>query len=227
MNRSALTLGVALVAFLVGAGFVLRQRHGPLPPEARPLDSLRVRADGPQARVPRPSQAIPPTSPADELAKLPPIPEDHPRGENYVIISREWNRLWLMRDEQVLRAALCATGKGDTLTWEEGEKTWVFETPAGEFTVQHKTSNPRWVPPEWEYVERGEEPPDWLGRNRAASYDMLGDYAINFGGDYNIHGTIYEGLLGQSITHGCVRVGARDLACIYPRVQKGTRVFVY
>jgi L,D-transpeptidase ErfK/SrfK len=167
------------------------------------------------------------TEPAESLGRLPNLPENRPHNRAYIIISTHHNRLWLMHGEDIQRVAVCATGKGDTLHWEEGGKTWVFNTPTGEFAVQHKTTNPRWIPPEWHYVEQGEVPPDWLGRAKSADYDMLGDAAINFGNEYNIHGTLFEGLLGRSITHGCVRIGARDLAYIYPRVGRGTKVFIY
>ncbi len=174
---------------------------------------------------------LPPVASATEdpvdLSTPPQAPDDYPPGEHYIVISCDYNRIWLMRDGQVELAALCATGKGDTLVWEEGGKTWVFETPTGVFSVQYMTDRPRWVPPEWDYVERGEDPPDWLNRARSASYDMLGDYSINFGNDYNIHGTLFERLLGRSITHGCVRVGADDLAYIYRRAKKGTKIYIY
>jgi len=222
---------VALATFLVGAGFLMFITMGPSV-STRPLPESVVAvspsADAPDTGTVFTSDGLgPPTSPADELSALPPLPANHPRDEVYLIISRSYNRLWLMRGETILHVAVCATGKGDTLVWEKTGKKWVFETPQGEFSVQHKSSNPRWLPPEWDYVERDEEPPDWLTRARASRYDMLGDYAINFGGDYNIHGTLYEGLLGRSITHGCVRVGARDLAFIYPRVKVGTKIYIY
>ena len=170
---------------------------------------------------------VPSAEPAPDLSVPPEHPSEYRRDSYYVVISRRLNHLWLMRNGGVVLDAVCATGKGDTLVWEAGQKTWVFQTPTGRFHVRYKTDSPRWVPPEWDYVERGEEPPDWLGRARSASYDMLGDYCINIGGDLNIHGTLYENLLGRSITHGCIRVGARDLAQIYSRIRTGSEVFIY
>ena len=162
-----------------------------------------------------------------DLSHPPEAPSNYHRGAYYIVISRRLNHLWLMKDGQVELDAVCATGKGDTLVWERGGKTWVFETPTGEFTVQYKTDSPRWVPPEWDFVERNEEPPDWIARSRAASYEMLGDYSINIGGDLNIHGTLYENLLGRSITHGCIRVGAVNLGHIYNRIRTGSKVYIY
>ncbi len=56
---------------------------------------------------------------------------------------------------------------------------------------------------------------------------MMGAYAIGFGDGYFIHGTIYERLLGISVTHGCVRVGADDLKNIYDRVKIGTPIYIF
>ena len=180
-----------------------------------------------QARAVLDTTGVTVSEPTRDLSVPPEEPSEYRRDSHYIVISRELNHLWLMRNGSVVLDAVCATGKGDTLVWEAGGKTWVFRTPTGRFTVRYKTDSPRWVPPEWDYVERGEEPPDWLGRARSASYDMLGDYCINIGGDLNIHGTLYENLLGRSITHGCIRVGAQDLAQIYRRVRTGTEVFIY
>ncbi len=230
LKRAVAVLAMLIAAPFVGAGLSDFLSQGALH-DQRPLSFFDEPAPAAYTlREPDYSDlatASVPHEPAASLAGLPALPEQRPRDAHYIVISNEHNRLWLMRNDEIVRVAVCATGKGDTLHWEEGGKTWVFSTPTGTFTVQHKTTRPRWIPPEWHYVEQGEDPPDWLGRALEADYDMLGDAAINFGNDYNIHGTLFEGLLGRSITHGCVRIGARDLAYIYPRVGRGTKVFIY
>ncbi|MCX5914317.1 MAG: L,D-transpeptidase, partial [Deltaproteobacteria bacterium] len=55
---------------------------------------------------------------------------------------------------------------------------------------------------------------------------MLGDYALGFGDGYFIHGTLYTRLLGKNITHGCIRVGDRDLKTLYQSAPLGTKVFI-
>jgi lipoprotein-anchoring transpeptidase ErfK/SrfK len=42
-----------------------------------------------------------------------------------------------------------------------------------------------------------------------------------------IHGTLYERLLGRSVTHGCVRVGRDPLRTIVRQVKVGSQVFIY
>lgn len=239
LKKIALFLAMVAVAPFVGAGLFgfLSQgaQHAERPPSFFDTDDTSESVvDIASHREPSNTESIAddlaafgPHEPAFSLKSLPPRPASPPKSQPYIVISNEHNRLWLMQDDEVIRVAVCATGKGDTLVWEEKGKVWVFNTPTGEFTVQHKTRNPRWVPPEWHYVEQGETPPDWLGRAKEADYDMLGDAAINFGNDYNIHGTLFEGLLGNNITHGCVRVGARDLDFIYSRVNRGTKIYIY
>ena len=42
-----------------------------------------------------------------------------------------------------------------------------------------------------------------------------------------IHGTLYERLLGRSVTHGCIRVGFEDLKVLFDSVQVRTKVFIF
>jgi L,D-transpeptidase YbiS len=38
---------------------------------------------------------------------------------------------------------------------------------------------------------------------------------------------LYERALGLSITHGCVRLGDRDLETVYKTVRIGTQVYIF
>jgi L,D-transpeptidase YbiS len=42
-----------------------------------------------------------------------------------------------------------------------------------------------------------------------------------------IHGTLYERLLGRSVSHGCIRVGREDLRNIYSAAALGTPIFIF
>jgi L,D-transpeptidase YbiS len=42
-----------------------------------------------------------------------------------------------------------------------------------------------------------------------------------------IHGTLYERLLGRSVSHGCIRVGRDDLRKIYRAASVGTPIFIF
>jgi L,D-transpeptidase YbiS len=42
-----------------------------------------------------------------------------------------------------------------------------------------------------------------------------------------IHGTLYERLLGRSVTHGCIRLGKEDLRKVFGAVPIGTPIYIY
>jgi L,D-transpeptidase YbiS len=85
--------------------------------------------------------------------------------------------------------------------------------------------NPWWRKPDWAFIEEGEPLPK--DESERLDPEMLGEYAIGFGDGFYIHGTIYERLLGVSVTHGCVRLNTEDLRKLYRRTRIGTYIFVY
>ena len=121
--------------------------------------------------------------------------------------------------------AICSSGSGMVLRDEGTNRRWVFDTPRGCFTVQSKLRNPAWRKPDWAFVEDGLPVP----RNPAdrLEYGSLGEYALYLGDGYLIHGTLYERLLGRSVTHGCIRLGRDDLRTVYKLVPIGTPVFIF
>lgn len=60
-------------------------------------------------------------------------------------------------------------------------------------------------------------------RNRRLRGD-LGQYALDLGDGYMIHGTPYQASIGQATTHGCVRLRDRDIAWLFEHVPVGARV---
>jgi L,D-transpeptidase ErfK/SrfK len=147
-----------------------------------------------------------------------------PRGV-YIAVDTLANRLYLKRGDQVLREAVCSTGTGGVLADPASGRRWVFETPRGAHRVQSKVRNPVWNKPDWAFVEDGLPPP----RSAAERLDTysLGGYALYLGDGYLIHGTLYQRLLGRSVTHGCVRLGDDDLEAVYGAAPIGTRVYIY
>ena len=55
----------------------------------------------------------------------------------------------------------------------------------------------------------------------------LGDYALDTGDGYMLHGTRLEHTVGKSATHGCLRLKDDDIAWLYNNVPVGTRVYLY
>ncbi len=102
---------------------------------------------------------------------------------------------------------------------------WVFDTPRGQFTIQSKLVNPVWVKPDWAFLEEGQAVPvDPLERLEPGT---LGDYALGFGQGYFIHGTLYPRLLGQNVTHGCIRLNDEDLRAVFKLTDIGTPVLIF
>jgi hypothetical protein len=143
----------------------------------------------------------------------------------YIVIDRYANRLSLRTEDAVLQEMSCSVGSGGQLIDTASGRKWEFETPSGVFHVTSKLVDPWWRKPDWAFIEENETIP----KNERDRYDaeMMGEYALGFGNGYFIHGTIYERLLGVSVTHGCVRVGAEDLRKLYERVPVGTPIYIY
>lgn len=147
-----------------------------------------------------------------------------PRG-TYIVIDRTHNRLQLRRGDELLREAVCSAGSGMVLRDELHDREWTFDTPQGRFRVLRKIEDPVWKKPDWAFVEEGKPPPSDPGER--IEYGVLGEYALYIGDGYMLHGTLYERLLGRSVTHGCIRLGRDDLRAIYRSSPVGTPIFIY
>ncbi len=97
-----------------------------------------------------------------------------------------------------------------------GQDDW--QTPAGNFKVTHKLENPAWQHPiTHETIEPGPDNPlgtRWIG------FWSNGQAEIGF------HGTNQEELIGEAVSHGCVRMRNQDIEALYQRVEVGTSVQV-
>ncbi|NEO87588.1 MAG: L,D-transpeptidase [Spirulina sp. SIO3F2] len=93
-----------------------------------------------------------------------------------------------------------------------------WETPIGEFEVFQRVANPIWQHPfTEEIVPPGPENPlgaRWLG------FWTDGTNAIGF------HGTPHEELIGQAVSHGCVRMRNADIEVLFEQIEVGTPVIV-
>lgn len=148
-----------------------------------------------------------------------------PRGK-YIVIDSIHNRLYLRSGYRNILDAVCSAGSGAILVDTPGGRKWVFDTPRGEFRVLDKKVNPVWTKPDWAFIEEGEPIPHSISERR--EYGVLGEYALYFSHDgYLIHGTLYERLLGRSVTHGCIRLGREDLRILYHSAPLGTKVYIY
>ena len=154
----------------------------------------------------------------DKLDKLKPV-------KPYIVVNTTENRFSL-RDVSgdTIKTGVCSTGKNELLI--AGAKRIVFKTPKGMFTVKNKQQSRPWVKPDWAFIEEGLPVPSARSAERIDS-NPLGDYALEIGDGYLLHGTLYQRFLGLPVTHGCVRLGDKDLELIYNTLSKGSKVFIY
>lgn len=143
----------------------------------------------------------------------------------FIVIDSARNTLTLKTRKEVQLQAVVSCGSGSILEEPGGKRTWIFDTPRGEFQVKSKAVDPTWVKPDWAFIEEGKEIPK--KREERFEDGVLGDYALGFGDGYFIHGTLYSRLLGRSVTHGCVRVGDKDLKAVYQAASIGTKIYIY
>jgi lipoprotein-anchoring transpeptidase ErfK/SrfK len=101
-----------------------------------------------------------------------------------------------------------------------GMSSW--PTPSGTFQIVSKTKNPTWVNPgsSWAttmppYIPPG--PGNPLG-TRALATSASGVF---------IHGTYNSGSIGESVSHGCIRMLIADSEDIYERVPVGIPVLIF
>jgi len=97
-----------------------------------------------------------------------------------------------------------------------GQVGW--ETPTGTFQVWHRRRNPEWMHPiTGEVIQAGADNP-------------LGSRWIGFWSDgrteLGFHGTNQEELIGQAVSHGCIRMRNPDVEALYDQVEDGTPVVV-
>jgi lipoprotein-anchoring transpeptidase ErfK/SrfK len=142
----------------------------------------------------------------------------------YIVISLDEHRLYLMEQERVVWSAVVGTGTGTRL--EGAGQKWDFSTPRGMFRVQRKEKDPRWYVPDWAYIERGERIPPEGDASRWED-GMLGTTALFLGEGIALHGTERPELLGQGVSHGCIRMTNEAARMLYHEVEVGTPVFIY
>lgn len=147
-----------------------------------------------------------------------------PKGR-YIVIDTAKNILYLNDGDRIVRQMTVSSGSGNILEDPSGEKTWVFDTPRGEFSIRSKKKNPVWIKPDWAFIEDGMDIPK--NQKERIESGMLGDYALGFGNGYFIHGTLYTRLLGRNVTHGCIRVGDSDLEFLFRNTPLHTKLVLF
>lgn len=156
--------------------------------------------------MPVPEPELPPLG---DYSKFIPFEQLYPGRTalgTHLVIRLSERRVYVYRQERVLSSYPIAVGK-------EG-----WETPTGSFEVFQMLRNPIWEHP-WtgELVYPGPDNPlgaRWIG------FWSDGTDSIGF------HGTPNEDLIGQAVSHGCVRMRNQDILSLYAQVEIGVPVTV-
>ncbi|MBU1086975.1 MAG: L,D-transpeptidase family protein [Candidatus Omnitrophica bacterium] len=118
-----------------------------------------------------------------------------------ILIDKSENTLTLKTDAETIKTYPVATGANNI-------------TPAGEFTITSRLKNPVWF-------HKGEIIPPDNPRNALGSRWLGLDNP-----QYGIHGTIQPDLIGQQVSHGCVRMLNKDVEELFDLVPTGTKVSI-
>jgi lipoprotein-anchoring transpeptidase ErfK/SrfK len=145
------------------------------------------------------------------------------RGGYAVVIDLDDNRLYFAKGRQVLWSAPVGTGTGMRLRNGRGE--WNFATPTGTYHAVYKQIEPDWIAPDWYFVENGLRGPARDSDARRFPRG-LGSAAVFIGQGLAIHGTDRPELLGQRVSHGCIRLSNADALRLYHNVQVGTEIVI-
>ncbi|MEM9003151.1 MAG: L,D-transpeptidase [Cyanobacteria bacterium P01_F01_bin.86] len=123
-----------------------------------------------------------------------------------VVIRLETRKLELYEADKVVKSYDIAVGQDD------------WETPIGHFAVLDMQRDPLWQHPiTGEAVESGPENPlgsRWIG------------FAFDSGYHIGIHGTNQEELVGQAVSHGCVRMRDEEIQELFKALAIGTPITV-
>ncbi|NER45239.1 MAG: L,D-transpeptidase [Symploca sp. SIO1B1] len=123
-----------------------------------------------------------------------------------VVVDLSDAQVYLYGPERLLSSYPVAVGKAG------------WETPTGSFKVLNKQHNPVWKQPiTGDLIPAGPDNP--LG-SRWISFWSDDKHQIGF------HGTNNEQLVGQRVSHGCLRMRNTDIEKLYEQVRVGTPVTV-
>lgn len=192
-----LCLGTAVVLVLSQWGGV-SERLAP-----KPMGIVRAnRRIAPPATNPKPqpalSQASTPQQPVSASVA--------PKTDTKLVVSLSDRRVYLYKAAKTQASYPLAVAQAG------------WETPTGTFQILTMERNPTWVHPiTGVSVPPGEDNPlgvAWIG------FWTDGETEIGF------HGTNQEELIGEAVSHGCLRMRNADVEALYAQVSAGTPVVV-
>jgi len=144
------------------------------------------------------------------------------KGEEfYLAIDTKRHKMELRLGKNVVRDADVQIGEGKKIKGKG--KTWTLVPVKGAFSVTGKATDYGWQIPEWVYAMNGQGPP----ATRPTIEDGLGKYVIFLPDNYVIHTPPSAASPLKGPKPGSFMVPESDLAAIWPRVTKNTRVYIF
>jgi len=140
----------------------------------------------------------------------------------YISIDTRRQMMQFRFGRNVVREAAVQIGEAKTITAKDG-RTWTFVPLKGGFNVVGKQFDYTWRVPEWLYAMNGEPIP----ADRPSIENGLGKYVILLPDNYVIHSPPPAGSPLKGPKPGSFLVPEADLAAIWPRVTKETRVYIF
>lgn len=152
------------------------------------------------------SSAPNPQTAATTIQPLEPKSETKEKTDSRIVVSLSERQVQLYQGDQLLNSYAIAVAKPG------------WETPTGTFEVLDMEQNPTWVHP----ITGITVPP---GSDNPLGAAWIG-FLSNKEGDIGFHGTNQEELIGEAVSHGCLRMRNEDVKALYARIGKGTTVIV-
>lgn len=147
-----------------------------------------------------------PTPPTPFSKPLEPLVMGARAVDTRLVVDLSDRTVYLYRDEKLKSSYRVAVGQPG------------WETPVGTFRIRQMVKNPVWKHPITDEIfPSGEGNP-------------LGARWIGFAADEHMklgfHGTMGENLIGQAVSHGCLRMKNREVRALFDQVSLGTIVTV-
>ncbi len=140
----------------------------------------------------------------------------------YLAIDTARHKMQFRFGPSIVRECDVQVGEGRTIKAADG-RTWTFVPLKGGFTVIGKESDYAWSVPDWLYAMEGRAPP----ARRPVIANGLGKYVVVLHNNYIIHTPPPPDSPLQGPKPGSFLVPEADMAAIWPRISKETRVYIF
>ena len=130
-----------------------------------------------------------------------------PITDVHVVVQLNARKVDVYHRDEIIKQYLIAIGQSE------------WETPTGSFNVIYKQEYPSWQHPiTGAIVPAGK-------KNNPLGSRWIGFLSSN-DGEIGFHGTNEESLIGEAISHGCIRMLNEDIEDLYTYIEVGTTVTV-